>query len=351
MTEFDGKQDPATPSEQVDARNEPPIDAEVAQLREEARRELGSLAGHWQERLESLNLHDGGEVVEQRSLWADALHRFSRNRIAMIGLVLIVIYVLLAVFAPELSTKPATGTHYDQKLRSPSGEFWFGTDAAGRDLWIRAWLGARISLAVGLVASILILAIGLLYGAVSGYVGGRLDNAMMRLLDALYGLPYLPFAIIMVSVIRGLWPQLSPIWYVVPALTITSWFTAARIMRGQMLSLKQNEYVESARANGASGSRVIMRHVIPNALGVMVVAIFLEIPNAILGEAFLSFLGLGVQAPNTSWGKLANEGAAAYGVAPHMMWVPSLLIATTVLATVAIADGVRDALDPRGQIH
>lgn len=335
-----------------DPLNEPPNAAEVAGLRDEARQEMGDLAGHWQERIDSFDARDAGAATQQRSLWRDAIRRFRGNRIAMLGMLVVLAYVLLAIFAPMLSDKPASGTHYDQANLSPSSDFWFGTDYAGRDLWTRAWIGARISLAIAAVASLVILAIGMLYGSISGYFGGRVDNAMMRLLDALYGLPYLPFAIITVTVLRGQFPGLSPIWYMVPALTITTWFTAARIMRGQMLSLKQNEYVESARANGAGSGRIILRHVIPNALGVMVVAIFLEIPNAILGEAFLSFLGLGVQPPDTSWGQLAYDGYRYINTDHlHLMWVPALLIATTVLATVAVADGVRDALDPRGQVH
>lgn len=335
-----------------DPLNEPPAAAEVAGLRDEARVEMGTLAEHWQERAATFDERDAGAISEQRSLWLDAVRRFRGNRIAMLGLAVVVAYVLLAIFAPMLSDKPASGTFYDQANRGPSSEFWFGTDYAGRDLWTRAWLGARISLSIAAVASLVILAIGMLYGSISGYAGGRVDNGMMRLLDALYGLPYLPFAIITVTVLRARFPGASPIWYMVPALTITTWFTAARIMRGQMLSLKQNEYIESARANGARASRIVGRHVIPNALGVMVVAIFLEIPNAILGEAFLSFLGLGVQPPATSWGQLAFDGYRYINTEHlHLMWVPALLIATTVLATVAVADGVRDALDPRGQVH
>jgi ABC-type dipeptide/oligopeptide/nickel transport system permease subunit len=335
----------------IDPRNEPPAAADVAALRDSARGELQTLAGHWQERVDTFDARDAGAATEQRSLWRDALRRFSRNKVAMAGLALIVVYVLLAIFVPILSNKPAYEPNFDQALEPPSTEFWFGTDNLGRDLWTRAWIGARLSLTIAFVASLVILAVGLAYGSISGYFGGRVDNAMMRLLDALYGLPYLPFAIISVTVLRDAFPGAPPIVYMVPALTLTTWFTAARIMRGQMLSLKQNEYVESARANGAGSGRIIRRHVIPNAVGVMVVAIFLEIPNAILGEAFLSFLGLGVQPPNTSWGTLAQTGYEYINVSTYMMWVPALLIATTVLATVAIADGVRDALDPRGQVH
>lgn len=335
-----------------DPLNDPPVVAEIPDLREEARAEMQDLAGHWQERLDAFDVRDAGAAAsDQRSLWRDAARRFRGNRIAMLGLIVLVAYVLLAIIVPIVSDKPARGTFYDQANQSPSTEFWFGTDPAGRDMWTRSWQGARISLSIGIATALVILAIGVLYGSISGYVGGRVDNGMMRFLDALYGLPYLPFAIITATVLRDHWPNAPPIAFMVPALTLTTWFTAARIMRGQMLSLKQNEYIESARANGAPAGRIIGRHVIPNALGVMVVAIFLEIPNAILGEAFLSFLGLGVQPPQTSWGQLAEQGYRYINVQPYLMWVPALLIATTVLATVAVADGVRDALDPRGQVH
>lgn len=335
-----------------DPLNDPPVADEIPNLRDEARAEMQDLAGHWQERLEAFDTRDAGTAAtDQRSLWRDALRRFSHNRIAMAGLVLLVVYVLLAIFAPIFSPHDPAKIDYAIANRSPDGTHWFGTDPSGRDLWTRSWLGARISLSIGFAAALVILAVGMLYGSISGYLGGRTDSVMMRLLDALYGLPYLPFAIITATVLRDKWDNAPPIAFMVPALTLTTWFTAARIMRGQMLSLKQNEYIDSARANGAPAGRIIGRHVIPNALGVMVVAIFLEIPNAILGEAFLSFLGLGVQPPNTSWGLLANDGYRFINVQPYLMWVPALLIASTVLATVAVADGVRDALDPRGQVH
>jgi oligopeptide transport system permease protein len=339
------------PTGTEDPRDTPPAAAEVADLRDEARGELKALAGHWSERVEAFDAKDAGAITEQRSLFKDALRRFSHNRIAMAGLVLVIVYVVLAVVAPLGDTTEATKFNYAIKLQGPSSEHWFGTDGVGRDLWLRSWLGARISLSIAFAVSVVILAIGVLYGSISGYFGGRVDNGMMRLLDALYGLPYLPFAIITVTVLQHHYDKASPLLYMVPALTLTTWFTAARIMRGQMLSLKSNEYIESARANGARAGRIIGRHVIPNAIGVMVVAIFLEIPNAILGEAFLSFLGLGVQPPDTSWGLLAQDGYRYINTAPHLMWVPALLIASTVLATVAVADGVRDALDPRGQVH
>jgi oligopeptide transport system permease protein len=334
-----------------DPRNEPPSADEVVGLRREAAAELDTLAGAWAERMESFDERDAGAVGEQRSLLQDALRRFAQNRIAMAGILLLVLYVTLAIIAPMLSNNSPTAFNYPDARQGPSADYWFGTDFAGRDIWHRAWLGARISLSIAAAVAIVVLVIGIIYGSISGYVGGRLDNAMMRFLDALYGLPYLPFAFITSAVLQSKLDDPHPIQYMVPALTLTAWFTAARIMRGQMLSLKQNEYIESARANGARGGRIVRKHVLPNAAGVMVVSIFLEVPNAILGEAFLSFLGLGVSPPDTSWGQLAEEGYRYIDVSPYLMWIPAGLIATTVLAAIAVADGLRDALDPRGHVH
>jgi oligopeptide transport system permease protein len=266
----------------------------------------------------------------------------------MIGTCVFVAFVLLAIFAPMLSDANSTTSDLANQLQGPSANHWFGTDFQGRDMWKRAWEGARISLAIAFAVAGMILVIGTIYGSISGYVGGRLDNAMMRLLDALYGLPYLPFAIIFVTVLKESLPRNAPpVLYMVPALALTTWFTAARIIRSQVLSLKQNEYVESADSQGARWPRIISKHILPNAIGIFIVAIFLEIPAAILGEATLSFLGLGVEIPASSWGAMAQGGYDFFRTDPHMIAVPGLLIAITVLSTIAMADGLRDALDPR----
>lgn len=346
--------DPSTAAASDDPRNSPPVPEQVKDLRLEAQRELIGLAGAWSERVATFDATDAGDVAgEQRSLLRDAARRFSHNKSAMLGLILVCIYVLLAIFAPMLASdehlKQATVINYAQANQPPSMAHPFGTDPQGKDVWLRAWLGARISLSIAGTVSLVILLVGVTYGSISGYVGGRVDNGMMRFLDSLYGLPYLPFAIITVAVLADKFPDAPPIVYMTIALSATAWFTAARIMRGQMLALKENEYVESALATGARPARIIARHVLPNTVGVMVVVMFLEIPNAILGEAFLSFLGLGVQPPNPSWGVLAQNGYEYVDSQPHLIWVPALLIASTVLAAIAVADGMRDAFDPRGR--
>ena len=193
----------------------------------------------------------------------------------------------------------------------PSLQHLFGTDQFGRDLFLRTALGGRISIGIGFAATFAIMVIGILYGAISGFVGGLLDNAMMRFLDALYGLPYLPFAIITLAIFGTV-----NFWTMVVALTVASWFTTARVMRGQIISLKENDYVRAARAIGARWHRILFRHLLPNTLGVVIVFVFLELPGVVLGEAFLSFLGLGINPPNASWGSLAQDGYTAVPLAP-----------------------------------
>ncbi len=195
---------------------------------------------------------------------------------------------------------------------------------------------------IGFAATLAILLIGVTYGSISGFVGGRLDNAMMRILDTLYGLPYLPFAIIILAIFGD-----ASFWTMVVALSVASWFTSARIVRGQIITLKENDYVRAAKAVGARWFRVLGRHLLPNTLGVLIIAIFLELPGVILGEAFLSFIGLGISPPDASWGQMANDGRTVYRTSPHIIVVPSIAIATLILCANFISDGLRDALDPR----
>jgi oligopeptide transport system permease protein len=221
----------------------------------------------------------------------------------------------------------------------------FSTDKFGRDLFARVAVGGQISIAIGFAATFMILIIGVVYGSISGFLGGKVDNGMMRFLDALYGLPYLPFAIITTQI-------LSPNGTVsfgtmVVALTIASWFTSARVVRGQVITLKENDYVRAAKAIGARWYRILARHLLPNTMGVLIIAIFLELPGVILGEAFLSFIGLGINPPTASWGSIAQDGREAYRLHPEVLFIPCLAIATLVLCANFIADGLRDALDPR----
>src|SRR5215210_3049950 len=283
-----------------------------------------------------------GTPVGQSNLWKDAWRRYRRNKAAVVAGTTFVIIVLYCIVWPIIS--PYTGNEVDFAVakEGPSLAHPFGTDKFGRDLFTRTAEGGRVSILIAFGATFAILAIGVVYGSISGFVGGRLDNGMMRFLDALYGLPYLPFAIITLAIIGH-----TDKWTMMIALSIASWFTTARIVRGQVITLKENDYVRAAKAVGARWYRILARHLLPNTLGILIIAIFLELPAVILGEAFLSFIGLGISPPDASWGAMAQEGRATYRTHPIEIVVPSVAIASLVLCANFIADGLRDALDPR----
>jgi oligopeptide transport system permease protein len=283
-----------------------------------------------------------GAPVRQTNLWKDAWYRYIRNRGALIAAVVFIGMLLYCIFFPIISPYDPYKVDFTIANQAPSWDHPFGTDRFGRDLLTRTALGGRVSIGIGFAATIVILLIGVVYGSISGFIGGRLDNAMMRFLDALYGLPYLPFAIITLAIFGTV-----NFWTMVVALSIASWFTTARIVRGQVITLKENDYVRAARAVGARWYRVLGRHLLPNTLGVLIIAIFLELPAVILGEAFLSFIGLGISPPDASWGAMAQDGRVVYRIHPHVIIIPSIAIATLVLCANFVADGLRDALDPR----
>ncbi|HVU76596.1 MAG TPA: ABC transporter permease [Gaiellaceae bacterium] len=285
---------------------------------------------------------DAGAPIRQSSLWQDAWRRYLRNRGAVAAGVVFLLILAWCVVAPIVSPHDPNRIAFSDAYQGPSWSHPFGTDQFGRDLFTRAALGGRISIGIGFGATLAILGVGVVYGAISGFVGGKLDNALMRFLDALYGLPYLPFAILALAIIGTV-----NFWTMVVALSIASWFITARVVRGQIITLKENDYVRAARAVGVRWYAVLGRHLLPNTLGVLVITIFLELPGVILGEAFLSFLGLGINPPDASWGSMAQDGRDAYRAHPHIIVIPSLAIATLVLCANFIADGLRDALDPR----
>ena len=289
--------------------------------------------------------------LKGRSLWGDARARLLRNRAAMASIVILGIIVLLAVFAPLLSPHAYDEVNYDLISCAPS--WWpfeamctapgniFGTDAIGRDIFVRVLYGARVSLAVGLVATIVSLVIGVLYGATAGYLGGRIDNLMMRVVDVLYSLPFIFFVIILMVVFDRNFILLFV------AIGAVEWLTMARIVRGQTLSIKQKEFIEAARAAGVGPFGIITRHIIPNVVGPVVVYVTLTVPTVILMESFLSFLGLGIQEPLTSWGVLISDGADQMETAPWMLLFPALFMAVTLFCFNFIGDGLRDAMDPK----
>lgn len=274
------------------------------------------------------------------SFWKEVMLRFSHNKLAIIGLVLLAVIIVMAIFAPVFS-----GYTYKEQLgvynAAPSAEFWFGTDDLGRDIFVRVWEGARISLFIGITAAVIDLVIGVFWGSVSGLAGGRVDNIMMRIADILSAVPYLLVVIILLVVLpQGIVPMII-------ALSITGWINMARIVRGEVLSIKNQEYVLAARTLGASTGHLIIRHLVPNALGAILVTMTLTIPTAIFTESFLSYLGLGVTMPTASWGTMASEGNKALISAPWRLFFPALFISLTIFAFNAVGDGLRDALDPK----
>ena len=278
-------------------------------------------------------------------LWADALRRLRGNRAALAAAAVIGLLVLAALAGPALS--PYALDHVDwtlTPLASPPSlddGHWFGTDSNGRDLFARVWSGTRVSLLVALLATAVSVLIGVAWGATAGYLGGRVDGWMMRAVDVLYALPYMFFVVIL-TVVFG-----RSLWLIFLAIGAVGWLTMARIVRGQALALRERGFVTAAVALGLPAHRIIARHIVPNVLGTVVVYATLTVPQVILFESFLSFLGLGVQEPLTSLGRLVAEGALEMETAPWQLLVPSAVLATLLLALNFLGDGLRDALDPR----
>jgi oligopeptide transport system permease protein len=276
-----------------------------------------------------------------QSLWSDAMRRLRRNRAAVAALVVLAAISALSVLAPMLPWLPDPAVQ-DLRLGAtpPAPTHWFGTDELGRDLLARVVFGGRISLLIGLVATLVSLVIGISWGAIAGYRGGRTDEVMMRIVDLLYSLPYI-FLVILLLVFFS-----RSMVMLFVALGLVQWLTMARIVRGQVLSLKQQTFVEAARALGASDRRIIFLHIVPNTLGPVIVYTTLTVPAIILQEAFLSFLGLGVQPPDASWGTLVAEGARTIALFPWLVAFPGLALSLTLLCFNFLGDGLRDALDP-----
>ncbi len=301
------------------------------------------------------------EHVVGTSLWKDAWRRLLKNKLAVFGLVVVILISIVSLLGPPV-IKAATGFTYDfipqdvtliksiPPFKSAVGSFsWahpMGTDNSGRDLLARVLLGGRISLMVGIISTFVSLIIGVGYGAVAGYLGGRVDNWMMRLVDVLYSLPYIILVIVLLAMFRSS-TAVGQLVLLFIALGSVSWLTMARIVRGQVLSLKNQEFVLAARATGVSTTRIIFRHVVPNTLGPVIVYATLTIPQVMLSEAFLSFLGFGVQPPLASWGSLAAEGIQNIGIFPWQLVFPGVTMALTLFSLNFLGDGLRDALDPQ----
>ena len=302
-----------------------------------------------------------GEPIVGTSLWQDAWRRLRKNRLAIVGVVIVSCIAGAALAGPSILER-TTGYTFDyiprdsNLLRSfppftaPDGSFaWthpMGTDSSGRDLLARVLLGGRISLMVGLISTFVSLLIGTAYGATAGYLGGRIDEVMMRIVDILYSIPYMMVVIVLLALFGGRSP-LGQLVLLFLALGAVSWLTMARIVRGQVMSLKNQEFVLAARATGVAPIAIVVRHLVPNTLGPVIVYATLTIPSVMLLEAFLSFLGLGVQAPYASWGSLAADGVQNLAVFPWQLIGPGLTMAITLFSMNFIGDGVRDALDPQ----
>lgn len=312
------------------------------------------------------------EKINRPSLtfWQDAWIRLRKNKGAIVGLIMVIIISLMAIIAPMVSDytykeqdlkraklppkipvleniswlhvdgKDANGVDV-YKQRGIKEYYWFGTDDLGRDLWTRTWYGTRISLYIGFLAAAIDLLIGITYGGISGFYGGRVDNVMQRIIEVLVGIPNLIVIILFILILE------PGIISITMAMVITGWVTMARIVRGQILKLKNMEYVLAARTLGASNSQLIFKHLIPNVIGPIIITTMFTIPSAIFTEAFLSFIGLGIRPPEASLGSLVNEGYKSIQTFPHMMMIPAVVISLLILSFNLVADGLRDALDPK----
>ncbi len=288
---------------------------------------------------------------EGRSLQAEAWEKLRKNKIAVGSAILILFVSAVAVLAPLLAPYPFDEQFMDQVLANPDRHHWLGTDSLGRDMLSRLIYGARISMAVGVITAMISLVIGTVYGAVAGWFGGAVDSAMMRVVDILDSIPSLVLLILVKLVFDALdiipHPELKAVVGMLLALSLVSWVSLARVVRGQVLQVKQMAYVEAARSMGASGLRVVSQHIMPNILGPIIVLLTFQIPSNILAESFLSFLGLGLQPPFSSWGVLANDGWRSLRSYPHLMISPGVAIFAAMLAFNLLGDGLRDAFDPQ----
>jgi len=283
------------------------------------------------------------EVISRESISAlrDAWLRLKANKVAMAGLIVMALLGIMAVIGPHLNSFDYYSNDLNATNKPPSSVHWFGTDDLGRDMFTRTWMGASVSLQVGIYAALIDLFVGVVYGGIMGYFGGRVDNVMNKFAEIIYSIPYLLIVIILIVVLE---PSMLTI---VLALGLTGWVNMAWIVRGQIMQLKNQEYVLASRSLGASPMRILFRHLIPNSMGPIIVTLTLTVPSAIFAEAFLSFLGLGVQSPAASWGSMIENALSSWRIFPWRMLFPAIFISLTMLAFNVFGDGLRDALDPK----
>lgn len=281
-------------------------------------------------------------IRPSETYWQDAWRRLKENKVAIISLWVLILLFLISIFGPYFSKFDYRTNDINALNLSPNSVHWFGTDELGRDLYVRVLYGMRISLSVGIVSALINFVIGIIYGGISGYYGGNVDNIMMRIVDVLYSVPTVLYVILLMVVLGE-----ASLFNIFIALGISYWVGMARIVRGQVLALKQQEFVLAAKALGAKNFRIILRHLIPNSMGPIIVTLTMSIPSAIFTEAFLSFIGLGVSAPMASLGVLCNDAITTYKTYPYQLFFPSLAICLIMLAFNLFGDGLRDALDPK----
>ncbi|KPU27005.1 diguanylate cyclase [Caloranaerobacter sp. TR13] len=273
--------------------------------------------------------------------WQDAWRRLKENKLAIASMILLGLLIVLSLVGPYMQPYDFAEQDFTNINKPPSAEHWFGTDALGRDIFVRSWMGARVSLFIGFMTAILNFTIGVIYGGVSGYLGGNVDIVMMRIVDIIFSIPQMLWVILLMVVIgQGLHT-------IIIAFAISGWGGMARLVRGQVLQLKEMEFVLAAKTLGADGWRIITRHLIPNSMGPIIISITFAVPAAIFSEAFLSYIGLGLPLPLASWGTLAADGSKVLLIHPYQLFFPSLLISITMLGFNLLGDGLRDALDPR----
>ena len=276
------------------------------------------------------------------SFWQDAWRRLKKNRSAIVGLIIIVLYAVLAIIAPMFSKYTFSEMDIEAIHSLPSAAHWLGCDSTGRDQWVRIWMGARVSLSIGLISALVNMCVGAVIGGLCGYYGGKLDMIVMRIVDILYGIPSLIITILVMMVIGqgGVMPLII-------ALCIVGWIGTCRFVRGEVYRLKEQDFVMAAKVLGVPDFPIIIRHIIPNIMGMLVTNLCMAIPGAIFQEAFLSYIGLGIKPPNCSWGILAKEGIQYLRTYPHEVIIPAFFICTTMLALNLLGNGLRDVVDPR----
>ena len=297
------------------------------------------------------------------SLWKDAFRRMCKNKMAVLGAIIIIVLLILAIFAPYIAPYHYAEGNLKDNYAKPGDKYLLGADFMGRDVLSRIIYGTRISLSVGIIGALTAFTIGVLYGLISGYYGGKIDNIMMRIVDIMYGFPTLLLIILMMVLFKSTFAVATPgtfagtlnaidrafggLFFIFIGIGVTAWIGMARIARGMALSLREKEFVEAARATGNSNFQIMMKHMLPNLIGPCIVAVTLQIPRYITFEAFLSFIGLGVNPPTPSWGMMISEGYKAIRSYPHLALYPGIALAITMMAFNFLGDGLRDALDPR----